>query len=176
MALTEQVKAERATHRAVIRKAQVEAFKEKAKREQRPVKAITIAIEWRKSRTWGNNPHAEARVEFHDGTFRRMDGFTASGCGYDKESTVIAEIFNAFLLYKLYDGTLREKWKANHKPGYHDSDEPYGVYLPGDWSPHYSGGIGTSCYFDISKFIGGTFEHVASGKTFDVYKYTDNPA
>ena len=173
MALTEQVKAERATHRAVIRKAQVEAFKEKAKREQRPVKAITIAIEWRKSRTWGNNPHAEARVEFHDGTFRRMDGLTASGCGYDKESTVIAEIFNAFLLYKLY-GPLPSDYRE-YLNG-EQVNKPYGVYLPGDWSAHYEGGIGTSCYYNISKFIGGTFEHIASGKTFDVYKYTDNQA
>ena len=171
MALTEQEKAERAVHRAMIRKAQVEAFKEKAKREQRPVKAITITIEWRKSRTWGNNPHAEARVEFKDGTFRRMDGFTASGCGYDKKSTVIANIFNAFLLYKLY-GPLPSDYME-----YLNGEQvktPYGVHLPGEYSAYYDGGIGTNWYFNISKFIGGTFENVASGKTFDVFKYTDN--
>ena len=171
MALTEQEKAERAVHRAMIRKAQVEAFKEKAKREQRPVKAITITIEWRKSRTWGNNPHAEARVEFKDGTFRRMDGFTASGCGYDKKSTVIANIFNAFLLYKLY-GPLPSDYMEDLNG--EQVKTPYGVHLPGEYSAYYDGGIGTNCYFNISKFIGGTFENVASGKTFDVFKYTDN--
>lgn len=173
MALTQEEKAERAAQRARLIKAWKAAHKEEMIRNQKRVKVITISIEWKKSRTWGNNPHAEARVEFHDGTFRRMDGFTASGCGYDKESTVIAGIFNAFLLYKLY-GPLPSDYRE-YLNG-EQVNKPYGVYLPGDWSAHYEGGIGTSCYYNISKFIGGTFEHIASGKTFDVYKYTDNQA
>lgn len=36
-----------------------------------------------------------------------------------------------------------------------------------------AGGIGASCYDKISEYIGGTWEHVASGKSFDCYKYTD---
>ena len=129
---------------------------------------------------WGMNPHAEAKVEYHDGTFNRQDGFTASGCGYDKESTVIADIFNDFLLYKLYQS---HKWtdsinqeKTNH---------PYGVYYYNGnvgekhesgyiVKPSYNGGVGTSCYFNISEFIGGKFERVTSGKHFDVYTYIDN--
>jgi hypothetical protein len=38
---------------------------------------------------------------------------------------------------------------------------------------HFDGGIGTNCYYAISEFIGGKFEHTASGKTFDVYTYKD---
>ena len=49
---------------------------------------------------------------------------------------------------------------------------PYGIYL-GQWR-HFAGGIGTNCYYKISEAIGGKFEHLASGKTFDGYKYTDN--
>jgi hypothetical protein len=31
--------------------------------------------------------------------------------------------------------------------------------------------IGTSCYYNVSEFIGGKFKCVASGKTFDVFEY-----
>lgn len=135
-----------------------------AERNQKPVESLTISIEWKKSRMWGNNPHAEVAVNFQDGTFERRDGYTASGCGYDKESTVIAAIFNDFLKYKLYQEL--------------DGNPPYGMYykVPGQPSfRSYNGGVGTSCYYRIAEFIGGTFENLASGKAFDVYKYTDKP-
>lgn len=142
------------------RLAQIEAEK-----NQKPVKEITITIEWRKSRMWGSNPHAEAMVSFQDGTFERRDGYTASGCGYDKESTVIAAIFNDFLAYKLHT-TIKGK-------------APYGMYYGTTALSHmpdyvrYNGGVGTSCYYRIGEFIGGKFENIASGKTFDVYKYSE---
>lgn len=153
----------------------------KAHKDQKPVKELIIKIEWKRSRTWGNNPHAEAEVFFHDGSFQRGTGYTCSGCGYDKESTVIADIFNQFLRYKLYQ---RRKLKSringegkshpygvyyfNGTTGHHSSSEPW--YK---WKPSYIGGVGTSCYYNIGEFIGGKFEHITSGKTFDVYKYTD---
>jgi hypothetical protein len=116
---------------------------------------------------WGNNPWASAKVEYHEsnehGRFGRYpDMAHASGCGYCKESTVIADVFNAFLRYKLHDPEAQKR------------EKPYGA-APGYSEPdlRYEGGIGTNCYYDIAKYIGGTFEHVASGKTFDVYRYTD---
>lgn len=78
------------------RAAEKEIAKIEAEKNQKPVKRLTINIEWVKSRTWGHNPHATAEVEFHDGTFTRRDGFRASGCGYDKESTVVADILRLF--------------------------------------------------------------------------------
>jgi hypothetical protein len=149
-------------------------------KSQKHVKSLTISIEWRKSRTWGHNPHAEVAVEFHDGTFIRKDGYKCSGCGYDKESTVIAEIFNDFLRYKLY-----EKHELESRINGETTNHPYGVYYydgkvippkPGDYyysKPSFNHGVGTSCYYSIGKFIGGTFENVASGKSFSVFKYTD---
>ena len=173
MKLSAEEKAQRAEQRAIIRKAHTAALKENAERSQNPVKCITINIEWKKSKTWGMNPHATALVEFHDGHFEKHDGYTCSGCGYDKESTVIAQVFNDYLKYKLYDRKLQEKWKKEHEGRQRDEEHPYGLYLPGKYQGSYNGGVGTSCYYDVAKFIGGRFEHVAGGKTFDVYRYTD---
>lgn len=125
-------------------------------KNQKEVSKISISIEWKKSRMWGYNPTAEA-VIFHKDNTRSYITAKCSGCGYDKESTVIADIFNASLKYKLHQPLKTEK--------------PYGIYL--DNHVHYSGGIGTDCYYKISEAIGGKFKKVASGKTFDVYDYTE---
>ncbi len=161
--LTAEEKEARKQARHQARQVEKNRARIETEKNQKPVKNLTISIEWKKSRTWGHNPHAEARVEFHDGTYTRRDGYTASGCGYDKESTVIAAVFNDFLLYKL--------WAITDFQG-----KPYGISAgnyDGREYRSYEGGIGTSCYDSISRFIGGTFEHVASGKSFDVYRYTD---
>ena len=139
-----------------------------SEKNQPEIRELKITIEWRKSRTWGSNPHAKAEVTYKDNTagewktgFFRQEGFTCSGCGYDKESTVIAEIFNEFLRYKL--------WKVT---GGKKDSFPYGAYIRPD-HVSFSGGIGTSCYYNIAEALGGKFEHIASGKTFDVYKYSE---
>ncbi len=135
-----------------------------SEKNQKPVQSITISIEWKKSRMWGSNPQCNATVIHKDGSY--STGYaTCSGCGYDKESTVIADIFNNFLKYKLY---------GEFKPTDRDMDTglPYGIYT-GEYR-HFSGGIDTSCYYSISEAINGKFERISSGKTFDVYKYTDN--
>lgn len=79
-------------------------------KNQRPIKYLTITIEWKRSYTWGMNPNASVEVEYKkadftkgEDKFEHVGGFKASGCGYDKESTVIAEIFNKYLKYKLYE-------------------------------------------------------------------------
>jgi hypothetical protein len=56
---------------------------------------ISIRMDWRKSRTWGNCPRVEARVGTRDkdGNWDN-DGLRkgyASGCGYDKSSAAICE-------------------------------------------------------------------------------------
>jgi hypothetical protein len=173
----EELKARREARKAA-REAAKEAARIEAEKNQRPVKSITITIEWRKSRIWGNNPHATAEVNYKGDEyprFERRDGFTCSGCGYDKESTVIAEIFNAFLKYKLWQ-LAPEKRKGGHGSG-DNGPAPYGICVYSDNNPHYGGGIGTDCYTrpgGIGEYIGGKFESIGSGKTFDVYKYTDN--
>jgi len=120
------------------------------------VREIEITINWNKSLTWGYTPRAEYSAVNADGT--RITGvFTCSGCGYDKESTVVAKIFNACC-----SGMLWRKRNSKKKA-------PYGIRF--GWMPVFEGGVGMSCYYSISAFIGGTLESVAHGKTFDVYRF-----
>jgi len=155
--------------RQEARKAAKRAAEIQAQRDQKPVKEITISIEWKKSRTWGSNPMLSAVVRHTDGTISRHEA-TCSGSGYDKESTVIAEVFNEFLRYRLWqlrDAGAIERDVLDRV----ENTLPYGIYIRPDWVS-YSGGIGTSCYYGISKAIGGEFKQVASGKTFDAYTFT----
>lgn len=132
-----------------------------AKYEERANKkdivSMTIKIYWKRSSVWGSNPHAEYWCRYVDGTGNCEDGFTCSGCGYDKTSTVIAEIFN-----KEFSGMLWRK-RRSKKP------RPYGVRTDG-WFPSFSGGIGAGCYEAITRFLGGEFKHVAWSDTFDQYE------
>jgi hypothetical protein len=158
MKLTKEVKEERRLARAAARKAEKERIRTEAEKNQPEVKKLVITIEWKKSRTYGMNPHATAQVYFHNREPIRQSGFTCSGCGYDKESTVIADIFNTFLKYKLYDKKIARR------------KQPYGMRVD---RKYYDGGIGTDCFYAISKTIGGEFNSVAHGETFNVYEYID---
>jgi hypothetical protein len=131
-----------------------------AKKNQKAVKEISFSIEWKKSRMYGNNPTLTASICHLDGT---RSNFTAkcSGYGYDKESTVIANLFNNCLSYILYNKDL--------------SNAPYGIskhqnaeYL------YYAGGVGTNCYYDIAEFIGAKLQKVGTGKTFDCFTLNFN--
>ena len=125
-------------------------------KNQKPVKEITLSIEW--SRQF--NPTLTAKAYHVDGSTSVVTS-RCGGWGYDKESTVIADAFNALLKYKLYQlGEVESK--------------PYGIYLNHNGYTGYSGGIGVSCYYAISELIGGKFEKLASGKHFDAYKITLN--
>ena len=87
------------------RKTKNEILKEEKELQEiknsKDVKEIYIDILWKKSYMWGMNPHAIATVIYKDGSISRQENFTCSGCGYDKESTIIAQIFNTNLRYKL---------------------------------------------------------------------------
>lgn len=150
------------TEQKAARKAASEAkklqLKIDAKKNQKPVQSIKINIEWSRA----GNPTCEAWVNYCDQTGEIFKA-RAAGYGYCKESTVIAEIFNSCLAYKLYE--LQDQLiELNEKI-------PYGISF-GRSYPYFAGGVGTSCYYGLTKFLGGTFEKVASGKTFDAFKVT----
>jgi hypothetical protein len=129
-----------------------------AEKNQKPVKEITFSIEWSKS----FNPTLEARAYHVDGSTSYVKA-RAGGWGYCKESTVIAEAFNSLVKYKLYE-------LVNIPSDF----TPYGVYINRNGYTGYAGGIGVSCYYSIAELIGGKFEKLASGKSFDAYKLTLN--
>lgn len=152
-------------------------------KSQKPIEWMKITITWNKSRTWGYCPRAYAEIKYKDETYYNTESkYYASGCGYDKKSTVIAEIFNDYLKYKLWNKTI-EECRRNDYNWKKEGGAPYGVnagsYTSSETDKeheyrYYAGGIGTDCYYAISEFIGGKFECIASGDTFDVYKYIDN--
>jgi hypothetical protein len=160
--LTPEQKEARKEERKVLKAATKEAARIEAERTQKPVQRIIFSIEWKRSQTWGSNPTLTAQIKFKDGTHAEATA-RASGCGYDKESTVIADIFNRYLVYKLY--------LPLHKVRGSEAI-PYGIRNNNDYR-RYSGGIGTECYTDIARAIGGEFRHIASGKTYDSYVYDD---
>ena len=125
---------------------------------QKEVDHVRIEIEWKKSSVWGANPHAVAYIKYKNGDFETLTA-TCSGCGYDKESTVIAQIFNKIFKYRLYkiQKNATKKKKA-----------PYGIYWS-EFIPFFDGGIGTNCYYSITKYIGGKFEDIAHTKHDDIY-------
>lgn len=123
--------------------------------------SIDVSVEWKRSKTWGSNPNAEAKINSKV-DFNRYYG-SASGCGYDKESTSIAEAINqsnSFLkaIYEVKEANIQT-----------DNRELFGYGSGYGILPRLEGGIGTSCYPTIFKKIGFDFHGVAHGKTFDVY-------
>ena len=92
------------------------------------VQTIIISVVWKKNRTWGRNPHAEAHVIMTDGTQETLTE-RCSGCGYDKLSEVVADILNRT--------TLKDMLKKG------DIEAPYGMQ-----HGYFEGGIGMVCYED----------------------------
>lgn len=124
---------------------------------------IKISVEWKKSAMWGANPTAEA--EFIGKNFYEFKkSGSISGCGYDKESTAIAEALNQCnaLLNKMY--AIKE---ANPKK---TNNELFGYGSGHGLMPYFEGGVGISCYYRIFEKIGLKLERVAGGKTFDIYR------
>lgn len=134
------------------------------------VDKIKIAVDWKKSSTWGMNPHAE--VSTVDGVFM---GF-ASGCGYDKLSSAIASALNqsSAILKLLYEA----KEKALEETG-NDKEKAFSAVGYGSGAscfvrPYFEGGVGVSCYKSIFEKLGYTWQDIASGKTYDVFLITKN--
>lgn len=123
------------------------------------VKRLEIEIVWVKNRTWGVIPHASMSWEDTNGWHYEENAAIASGWGYDKSSSVVAERFN-----KVCSGMLWNKRRSRKKV-------PYGIYFRG-YFPYFEGGVGMGCYPSIAAFLGGKMEHVADTKTYDKYVFT----
>ena len=120
---------------------------------------IRVSIEWHKNRTWGNNPFCECwALGYTTGS--------ASGWGYDKESTAIATAFNKNngilkLVYNAYEKKLQENYNIT-------PHEALGYGLGYGALPYFEGGVGASCFTWFLKSIGFTCEE-SHGKHYDSY-------
>lgn len=111
------------------------------------VKEIIIAVEWKKSVTWGHNARAEVNA---DGVI--TSGY-APGAGYDKESAAIAEALNAnnAILKILYD--LKEN-VISYEQALEWSIVGFDVL------PHFHPGVGVSCYWEVFKRAGYSVKNI----------------
>ena len=121
---------------------------------------INISVEWKRSSLYGMNPTASV-------TSKCVPHFdygkgTASGCGYDKESSAIAAALNSCpsVLKILYTAIEEDPSQKKQILGYGSG---YSIL------PYFEGGVGISCFENIFEKCGYKWERVASGKTFDAY-------
>lgn len=109
----------------------------------------------------GFNPHASVwAYGFTEGT--------ASGCGYDKESSAVAEAFNKNnsilkIIYNMKEKALKDNEDITNRDacGY---GAGYGAL------PYFDGGVGMNCFVWILKTYGFKCEEV-HGKHFDSYSF-----
>lgn len=132
----------------------------KQRSEKTDVYVLEIEIEWKNNRIWGYCPVASMGWLDKEGWHYANNFSTASGCGYDKASTVVAECCNYVL-----SGMLWRKKRTKKQI-------PYGVSIFDTFFPHFNGGVGMGCYYRIAEFFGGKLEQVASGKMYDKYVFT----
>jgi len=126
------------------------------------IESVTVSVEWKPSRMWGNNPTAEGRFYGSDG-FNSYKSGSISGCGFDKGSTAVADVLNQSnaLLKALY--MVKEQNINTINRDLFGYGSGYGI------KPYFEGGVGVSCYNAIFNKIGFNFNCTASGKRFDVY-------
>jgi len=124
-----------------------------------PAKNIIISVSWAKNRTWGANPTAEV---WSGGTYTTGH---ASGCGYDKLSTAIAEALNKNnnilnLLYNTYEKELRKNKNISLRDSIGYGSGYYGI-------PSFDGGVGYSCFRSIFQKLGAKTNTWQEGKNWD---------
>ena len=135
--------------------------------------SASVSVTWAKSRTWGANPTAELL----DGRSVCTTGH-ASGCGYDKESSAIAEAMNnnpsaLRVLYELGEKALErgESPKSKTACSGYSWGNCIGYGAGYDVLPYYEGGVGSDCFWSILNKAGYTVRHAGSGKMYDCWTF-----
>lgn len=131
---------------------------------------VRVDVNWCKSATWGANPTAEAWITFINASGYReteyLKSHSVSGCGYDKESTAVAEALNQSEvlkanLYAYANRPMNKNKTLNEIFGYGSG---YGIL------PRFEGGVGSNCYTSIFAKLKLNFRKTASGKMFDQFR------
>jgi hypothetical protein len=118
------------------------------------LKYIEVRVEWKKSATWGHNPHAEA---WTSGGYYNTG--KASGCGYCKESAAIGEALADSLSLQRFIIENLSKLK-----------DEYGIELRWGLAHLSIGGKGVSTLLNIFKRLKGWTINEMHGQTFDGYR------
>lgn len=125
---------------------------------------IEVKVEWKKSKTWGMNPHA---VAYHPGGAATAK---ASGCGYCKLSTVLAECLDQ--IPQVQEAALKNEATAKGI-GFFDDEVKSGRgkarVVTKVRKAFFPAGSGVSSVTRSVESIGGKVEHVSS-KTWDYFK------
>lgn len=128
--------------------------------------SISIMIEWKRSRTWGYNPTAYVTLtaETSAGEYTKQTATgTASGCGYDKESTAVSEALNSL---PIIDAELI---RAKDACALNDKKMPYGSGYGA--MPYIEGGTGMGCVEDVLNACGYQLTGRHNAKTCDYYGF-----
>ena len=129
--------------------------------QSKDIEQIKISVEWKKSYTWGMNPHVELSAYSCDNCYTSTA--SASGCGYDKESQAVAEALNS--IYGI-------KKLLVEKIDFIKEQKPYGITTY-NIIPCFSGGVGMSCFTSFFKEINWNVSEM-HGKTYDCYIFNKN--
>ena len=118
---------------------------------------ISVNVSYTKNATWGYNPAATVNTNNETTTG------SASGCGYDKESSAVASAFNKNYsilktLYTIKENALKAGLSDFSKTACTGVDNRttcgygagYGIF------PYFEGGVGVGCFWDILKKAGFT--------------------
>ena len=126
---------------------------------------LEIEITWKKSKTWGLCPHAEARWKDTEGWHYDEKAGSASGCGYDKLSSCVAEVLNKVLTRNLYEKRRKVATKSKIPGGV-----PYGLTTSEyHVQPWFMGAVGINCYYECIEFLGGKMQCVAVSPLYEKY-------
>jgi hypothetical protein len=119
-------------------------------------KGGSVSIEWKKSANWGANPNCKFS---NNSDYTNYFSGSISGCGYDKESTAMAQAFNQC-------DSLVKLVLLGFENGILTKENAYGVSCE---KMPFQGGVGTNCFISSLKKLGWNMKKVGSGKTFDCW-------
>lgn len=134
---------------------------------------IRIDVTWKKNRTWGANPTAEVWADEYLGLSRSV-----GGCGYDKESTAIAEPFNrskamakiaiiAKYICSTYKNLSFEQKKDLDIIGCYEYGVRFSIHHTN--GIYWEGGVGASSFMNCIKTAGYKMDIDVHPKYFDFY-------
>lgn len=136
------------------------------------VESIAIHVEWKRSRTWGYNPHASVIVNHTN----RYTG-SASGCGYDKRTAAIAEALNQSavmqrMLYQAKEKALANGYDPESAKAHGSETNRYCIAYGAGYGvlPYFEGGVGMGSFCSVFEACGlKVTERNESGKHYDFY-------